>query len=236
MFEPIKNKKVYQHVIEQVQKMVVEGVLKRGDKLPSERDLVEQLGVSRTSIREALRSLEIIGFIESRQGEGNFIKATIDSSFFEPISLMFKLNKGSAEDILETRMIIEVEAVALAAKRIKDEDITELQLLMSELRKAQNEIESSRVDTQLHYKIAEITGNNLIIILLNTISSLMESFIINAREMILREKEKREILLDQHQRIVDALVERNSEKAAVAMREHLETINETMKNLKYKIT
>ncbi|QZY53744.1 FadR/GntR family transcriptional regulator [Crassaminicella profunda] len=234
MFVPIKNKKVYQHVIEQIQNMVMEGTLKKGDKLPSERDLVAQLGVSRTSIREALRSLEVIGLIESRQGEGNFISGNIDSSFFEPLSVMFMLNKGNPESILELRMIIEVEAAAIAAKKIKEEDIEEMKNLMDELRKAQNEIESAKVDKKLHYKIAQITGNYLIVTLLNAISSLMESFIKDARGMILREEEKREVLMEQHQKICDALIEKDSKKAILAMKEHLETINETMKKLPKK--
>ena len=78
MFISVKNKKVYEEVIEQIKDMIYNGILKKGDKLPSERDMVEELQVSRTSVREALRSLEVIGLIESRQGEGNFIKESLD--------------------------------------------------------------------------------------------------------------------------------------------------------------
>ena len=70
MFIPIKSTKVYQQVIIQIKDMIDKGTLKKGDKLPSERTLVEQLQVSRASIREALRALEVIGLIECRQGEG----------------------------------------------------------------------------------------------------------------------------------------------------------------------
>ena len=75
MFSPIKNTKVYEQVIDQIKEMINEGTLKKGDKLPSERDLAQQLNVGRTSIREAIRALEVIGLIDCKQGEGNYIKS-----------------------------------------------------------------------------------------------------------------------------------------------------------------
>jgi GntR family transcriptional repressor for pyruvate dehydrogenase complex len=231
MFVQVKNKKVYQHVIEQIQNMVMTGVLKKGDKLPSERDLVEQLGVSRASIREAIRALEMIGLIESRQGEGNFIGGDINSSFFEPLSVMFMLNGGQPEDVLELRRVIEVEAVALAAEKITAEQSVELQELMEEFRNAADEMERVHIDKAVHDKIAEIGGNYLILILLNTISSLLESFIRDARGMILREESNRDLLLVQHQEICDGIIAKDSKRAIKAMKIHLETINTTMKKL-----
>ena len=88
MFISVKNKKVYEEVIEQIKDMIYNGILKKGDKLPSERDMVEELQVSRTSVREALRSLEVIGLIESRQGEGNFVKDSLEKGHIEPPSVM----------------------------------------------------------------------------------------------------------------------------------------------------
>lgn len=232
MFKPIKQKKVYQHVIEQIQNMIISGHLKKGDKLPAERDLSEQLGVSRASIREALRALEIIGLLESKQGEGNFIRDNIGNSFFEPLSVMFLLNKGKKEEILELRKMIEVETAASAATKITNNDIEELKDLMKRLENATNEKDSARIDKELHYKIAQIADNSLAMNLLNAISSLMELFIENAREIIMERSETRNLLIDQHQTICDALIEKNAIKAAEAMREHLNTINRSMINIK----
>lgn len=235
MFKQVKSKKVYQHVVEQIQVMVMNGELKQGDKLPTERDLAEQLGVSRTSIREALRSLEMVGLIESRQGEGNFIGGNIKGNFLEPLSVMFMLNQGNPRDILELRMVIEVEAASLAAKRVKmegrEEDIKELNDILQKLREASSEEESSNMDLQLHYKISEITGNYLITMLLDTISSLMETFIESARGMILVDSENKEKLFSEHQNIVDAISAGDSRKAVKAMRTHLDTVNKTMEKL-----
>lgn len=235
MFKQVKSKKVYQHVVEQIQVMVMNGDLKKGDKLPTERALAEQLGVSRTSIREALRSLEMVGLVESRQGEGNFIGGNIRGNFFEPLSVMFMLNHGDPRDILELRMVIEVEAASLAAKRVKkegrEEDVKELNDIMQKLRNASNEEDSSNMDLQLHYKISEITGNYLIMMLLDTISSLMETFIESARGMILQDSENKEKLFSEHQNLVDAISAGDSRKAVKAMRAHLDTVNKTMRKL-----
>lgn len=103
--------------------MIISGNLQKGDKLPSERELVDQLKVSRTSIREALRALEIVGLIKCKQGEGNFIRDNFDNSLFEPLSLVFMLERSNKEDIIEVRRIIEVEAAALAAKRITKDQL-----------------------------------------------------------------------------------------------------------------
>ncbi|MTI71330.1 MAG: FadR family transcriptional regulator [Firmicutes bacterium] len=228
MFKPIKNKKVYEHVIEQIQNMIIDGVLKQGDRLPSERELASQLNVSRTSIREALRSLQIIGLIESRQGEGNFIKENIDETLFEPLSIMFMFNKDKPEDILDLRIAIEVQAAYLAAKRVTEEDKKELENILKKLNKVEkegNEKIRAKYDKEFHYKIAKITGNYFIINLLNNISSLMESFIIYAREMILKAVDDKSLLIYQHEKIYNAIITNDSEKAASYMREHLELIN-----------
>ncbi len=231
MFTQIKSKKVYQHVIEQIQNMIMDGTLKRGDKLPSERHLAELLGVSRTSIREALRALEIIGLIESRQGEGTFIKGSVDTSLFEPLSVMFMLSDGKPHHILELRKIIEIESAKLASEKISEKDKKELQKIMNNLRNSENEKESSKFDKKFHYKIAECTGNYLILNLLNAISSLITSFIKGARWEILVQNKSEDFLINQHQEICDAIVTNDSEKAELAMKEHLEYINNVIEKL-----
>ncbi|MDW7669976.1 MAG: GntR family transcriptional regulator, partial [Bacillota bacterium] len=158
MFEPIKNKKIHQQVSEEIQKMILSGELKLGDKLPAERKMAEMLNVSRTSIREALRSLEIIGIIESRQGEGNFISENFDQVGLEPMSLIFTLKNGKFKDILEIRNIIEIEAAGLTAERITEERKEVLIDLLTDLINAESEAEKVAIDKSIHYKIAEYTN------------------------------------------------------------------------------
>lgn len=229
MFKPIKSTRVYEQVIAQIQEMIIDGTLKKGDKLPSERYLAEQLNVSRTSIREAIRALDIIGLIESRQGEGNFIKDNFENCLFEPLSVMFMLNQSTPEEILELRKTIEVEAAVLAAKKITDEQVEELIDLVEQLKNSQDEKASVKVDKEFHYKIVQATDNFLLLNIFNAISTLMESFIKGAREIILTDIHNKEILIVQHENICKALVNRDSDRAAHAMKIHLNLINEYFK-------
>ncbi|MDF2503007.1 FadR/GntR family transcriptional regulator [Clostridium sp.] len=226
MFSPIKNTKVYEQVIIQIKEMISKGILRKGDKLPSERELVEKLGVSRTSIREALRALEIIGLVESRQGEGNFIRDNFENSLFEPLSVMFMLQKSSTLEIHQVRVMIETETASLAAKNVTDEDIVVLQGLIDKLKNSNDELERSLSDKNFHYKIAECSRNFLINNILRSVSSLMDAFIVNARMVIVNEKEAREVLVEQHENILQALIDRNPDEAVKAMRIHLDCIKQ----------
>jgi GntR family transcriptional repressor for pyruvate dehydrogenase complex len=224
MFKPIKNTKLYEQVIAQIKEMIASGNLKKGDKLPSERELVEKLQVSRASIREALRALQLIGLIECRQGEGNFIRENFEDSLFEPLSTIFMLNKGTTNEILELRRIIEVESAALAAEKITDEEVGEIMNLVEALKNAENEEEKVKIDKQFHYKIAAASQNSLVVSILESVSSLMEAFIQEARGSILIIEENKNIIAQQHENICNALRQRDGKKAANAMRKHLALI------------
>lgn len=229
MFSPIKSTKVYEQVIEQIRSMIDEGTLKKGDKLPSERNLVQQLQVSRASIREALRALEVIGLIECKQGEGSYIKASFQDNLFEPLSIMFMLEGSNKDEIWELRKIMEVEASGLASKRITDEQLRELKALTQEFINCEDEDINAEIDKRFHYKIAECSGNVLIFDILKAVSTLVDHFIKDARKLILVHKGNKEILFSQHNAIYLAMEEHSSAAARKAMREHLDFAN------KYKI-
>lgn len=222
MFIPIKNAKVYEQVIEQIKTMIISGNLQKGDKLPSERELVDQLKVSRTSIREALRALEIVGLIKCKQGEGNFIRDNFDNSLFEPLSLVFMLEKSNKEDIIEVRGIIEVEATALAAKRITKEQLKKLEHIIDEIKNIEDEKLLAKLDKNFHYEIAQASNNFILLNIINSCSSLIDSLIQNARYKIIKNNVNKEELVNQHEKIYLALKEKDAELASKLMREHLE--------------
>jgi GntR family transcriptional repressor for pyruvate dehydrogenase complex len=228
MLSPIKNTKVYEQVIEQIKGMIAEGTLKKGDQLPSERDLGEQLHVSRTSIREALRAMEIIGIIECKQGGGNFVRENFENNLFEPLSMMFMLEKGDPMEIIELRKIIEVETVALAATRITKEEIESIGKIIEELKHSTNEDSAVKIDKRFHYEIAKASKNSLIISILNAISSLMDAYIKDARTKILVEESNRVLLADQHEKVYLALKKHNAAEAVEAMKQHLDFANKYM--------
>ncbi|MGH4140760.1 FadR/GntR family transcriptional regulator [Clostridium sp.] len=229
MFSPIKNTKVYEQVIEQIKDMIDKGTLKKGDKLPSERKLVEQLEVSRASIREALRALEVIGLIECKQGEGNYIKTSFQDNLFEPLSIMFMLEGSDPDAIWELRKIMEVEAAGLASKRITVEQLKELKEITEKFMNSSDESVNAEIDKQFHYKIAECSGNVLIFNILKTVSTLVDHFIVDARKLILAHKENKEVLFNQHNQIYLSMEKHSSAEARKAMREHLDFANRYMK-------
>lgn len=232
MFNNISNKKVYEQVIEQIQNNIMEGLFKKGDKLPSERELSEKMGVSRTSIREALRVLETMGVVESRQGEGNFICSNIEKSLLQPLSMMFKLNNGSFSDIYELRSILEIECARLSAIRATDMDCRELLSVVEEMEQetfGENRYEILvELDKKFHNTLSDMSKNYLIESLFSTISNLFEKFIEDARyKIILFDSEQaNKSLLIQHKKICESIIKKNQDMAVEAMREHMEYIME----------
>ncbi|MBN7576240.1 FadR family transcriptional regulator [Clostridium sp. 2-1] len=218
MLSPVKSTKIYEIVIEQIKEIVKRGELKSGDKLPSERDLCEKLEVSRASVREALKSLQMLGLIESKHGEGNFINEKFENSLLEPLSIVFLLLGSKSEDVLELRKIIEPETAAIAAKNITDEQLIELKEIMGELNN-NSDIEACAIlDKKFHYKIAQATGNHLISTIMFSISSLVEKYIENSKVHTINKI----LVKNHHEEIWRALKDHDSNAASIAAQKHLE--------------
>lgn len=226
MFTPVKNTKVYEQVVEQVKKMIIEGTLKKGDKLPTERHLSDMLQVSRASVREAIRALEVIGIVESRQGAGNYIRESFEQSLFEPLSMMFMLQESNPHEILELREVLELETSALAARKITEEEIVLLRQILDEMLNCQDEDQNVVLDKQFHYTIAKASRNLLIINVLEVISLLIDNFIKDSRLKILSREANRVKLTAQHEAIYNALKEKNDIAAYEAMKGHFRLIEE----------
>lgn len=224
MFTPIKTPKVYDQVIEQIKNRIKSGEIKKGDKLPSEREMAESLSVSRTSVREALRALEVIGLVESRQGAGNYIRTNFDNSLFEPLSIMFMLQESSLKEMYDLREILELQCARLSAKNIEDNELELLTAILDRMYVARSEEESVELDIKFHYLIAKTSRNILLINVLEVISQLMDEFIKKSRMQILHEGNTRENLLEIHENLVRALKYRDELKVCSAMKEHFDLI------------
>lgn len=232
MFKQIESNKVYIQIIEQIKDSIRNGQLKKGDRLPSERKMSEQLGVSRATVREAIRSLEIMGLVKCIQGEGNFITDNLENSLIEPISMMFILNQGKINEIGELRRALELEAVEIASKKISNSSINILRELCETIENGNNEAIRAEADKQFHYEIAKASENILIINILNAASFLVENFIKDIRVKILAGEENTDIINSQHRCILDALESRDTEKAVYSMQKHMELINRFINELK----
>ena len=224
MSTPIRNPKAYDQVIEVIKDKIKKGKIKKGDKLPSEREMVESLGLSRASVREALRALEVIGLIESIQGAGNYIRTNFDNSLIEPLSLMFMLQESSVKEMYDLRETLELQCVKLSARYIEENELGLLTAILNRMYLAKTEEESLELDIEFHYLIAKTSRNMLLINVLEVLSQLMDEFIRKSRMQILHEGNTRENLLEIHENLLRALKCREEAKASQAMKEHFDLI------------
>jgi GntR family transcriptional repressor for pyruvate dehydrogenase complex len=221
-FQPIKTKKIYEEIMEQIRQMITRGDLQPGDKLPSERELAETLGVSRTSVREALTALGALGILDVRPGEGTFIKRSSDTQTFEPLTLLLAVERNPEAQLMEVRRILETESAALAAQRATADDVTKIELALQVMKNADSVQEAVEADLRFHYAIAEATKNPVLLRIMNTVADLMHNNFRQDREALYSRLTQK--VLNEHEAIINAIKEKNPEQAWVQMLEHINNI------------
>jgi len=226
--KPIKTKKIYEEIVEQIKQLILDGHIKPGDKLPSERHLVESFKVSRASIREALSALEMMGLIEVRTGEGAYFRQLQADSMAVSLTWALSMEKGSVLELLEVRRMMEVQAVGYAAERATAEELNELEAILNsmQLNLYNSGTLSEKADHSFHYHIARATHNKIIIRLMDTISDHLQHLIRASRSKLYEGKYTPELLYDEHVRILSALKDRNAEEARKQMTIHLSGVEE----------
>jgi DNA-binding FadR family transcriptional regulator len=209
-------KRLYQHVAEKLMMMIDTQHYQTGARLPAERKLAEQFGVSRPTVREAVIALELAGYVEVRTGSGVYV---IEHS--KDSSLASEMDVGPFE-LTEARILFEGEASALAATLITDEELQQLEDALQEIVVANKEQPSSEgQDRRFHMLIAQATRNSAIVSVIDDLwelkigSPLNERIFQKVREMGYRPR------IEEHQAIIDALRKRDPQTARTAMRDHL---------------
>lgn len=151
---PQSGSKVYLEIVKQLRMLISSEKLKAGDKLPSERELTERLNVGRSSVREALRALELLGLIETRRGEGTFIRDFRGNQLVQLLGTFVLQDEKAIDDILETKHYIEMDCLKLVIKRSSDSQISKLRSMLQSV---------SIKDEEFFYEIAQLSGNHLLI-------------------------------------------------------------------------
>ena len=140
-YKPIvPQQKLYKNIVNQIRKMILSGELKKGDQLPSERDMAQQFGVSRTAVREAIKSLSEIGLIDIMVGRGTFVANNTADRIVESVNLLLDVEKVVKEDLHYARKVLEAPIAKLAAKNRKQENIDQLQFLIKKMEKSKNRL------------------------------------------------------------------------------------------------
>lgn len=221
--KPIKTRRIYEQIVDQIKNLITKGDLHPGDKLLSERELAEHLNVSRASVREALRSLEIMGLLDIRPGEGTYIRQANLNTIIEPLALLFLLEQDKTRELMEVRKGLEVEAVGLAAERAEPEDIHAMERALAEMeRDILMNNSGERADLKFHFALAEASHNAILVRLMNTVHDSMSKTLQTTRQLwIVNTAGTPERLLEEHMAIYLAVKTNNKKIARQLMYDHL---------------
>jgi GntR family transcriptional repressor for pyruvate dehydrogenase complex len=222
------QQKSYTKVIDYIKLQLREGNLTSGSRLPAERELSQLLGVSRNSVREAIRTLDIMGIISSQQGAGNYLTGNFENNLVESLSMMFLLNQINYQQISQLRKAIEMQALMLAIDNITEEQIKELEKVVAELEHTTEE-NNIVLDKKLHYTIAKVSGNRLITDILQALSDLIDQFIVDLRREILSTPDSKIILHEAHNEMMLSLIKRDKNLGYEAINKHFGIIDEKLK-------
>jgi len=226
----IERKKVSMQVYDRIKDYIQENQLNPGDRLPTEKELSEMFGVSRTPVREALSVLEASGLTISKQGGGSMIQEASLTNVMEETQFEF-VDAQEVLNLLETRMILETEAARLAALRANDENLVHIKEQLDRLKNTQKDHHvGHQEDIDFHLAIAKASHNPILYQNIENMLRLYEKAIRFSLMKNMGISEKRAQVLKEHEQIYDAICEGNGEKSKNNMNEHLENASQKFKS------
>lgn len=231
LFERISPSRTADEVVFKIEQLLLDGVLRDGEKLPGERELATRFEVSRPVLRDALKELETRGLLESRHGGGTYVADIIGQIFSRPVTELIARHERATMDYLEYRRELEGITAEFAAQRATHFDREILKGIIGDMREAHesgdfhDELEA---DVELHNAIGESAHNIILMHTLRACYKLLSAGIFYHRQMVFSEPGARESLLAQHEAIVDAIIEGNPAKARQAAEDHIDFVTRTM--------
>ncbi|WP_313089052.1 transcriptional regulator GlcC [Pseudomonas sp.] len=223
-------------VAERIERLIVDGVLKVGQTLPSERRLCEKLGISRSALREGLRVLRGRGIIETSQGRGSQVAKLSGEQDASPLMHLFNSQPRTLYDLLEVRALLEGESARLAALRGTEADFILLRRRYEEMLAAHTAEEAdprehARLDHAFHLAVSEASHNPVLVHTLQSLTDLMLSTVFaSVNNLYHRPMQKRQIDR-QHSRLFHAITERLPDQAQRAARDHIHSIRDNLKEI-----
>lgn len=221
--EPVRTKRNFETILDQIKALIISGELSPGDKLLTERELAERLEVSRTSVREVLSALNLAGIVEIRPGEGIYVRRFNEGSVIEPLSLIMLLERDDVRHILEVRKALDVEAAGLAAERYVEEDISKIEAALAAMEDDVHKGNTGeQADLYFHMAIASASHNPLLIRLMSTIHDTMNQTLKATRQLWMSSTAGTPLrLFEEHKLIYEAIKGRSKLKARELMYQHL---------------
>jgi GntR family transcriptional repressor for pyruvate dehydrogenase complex len=214
IFKSAKSNKISEHIIEQIRRAIFEGRLKPGDRLPPEKELIKNFEVSKATLREALRSLEVLGFLGIRKGAsgGPYVTEVDMKKARDSFTNFLHFKNLSLRSLSEVRILLEPYIAEKAATAITEEDLKRLEKLLNEesdyVLKNNVPIESRKNEIEFHRIIASVTGNPILIFILDFV----ENLLIDTKDILQPSKEFSQKVLNAHRRIYKGIPRRHVKK------------------------
>ncbi len=230
-FQKINADKVSTAVQRQLEQLILRGILRPGDRLPSERDLAERMGVSRPSLREAIGLLQERGLLESRAGAGIFVTDVLASAFSDALVGLFADHDEAVFDYLDFRRDMEGLAAYRAATFGTDTDLKVIDTLFTKMEAAsakRDTAEEAQLDADFHLAIIEASHNVIMLHMMRSMYQLLRKGVFYNRQIMFKRRTSREALLDQHRAINTALQARDQDAARQAVEAHLSYVRDAL--------
>lgn len=232
IFSRIDQGRTADAVVDQIERLILQGVLQVTDRLPGERELADHLNVSRPIVREAIKTLEERGLLVSRHGGGTFVADVIGQIFSQPILDLIGRHRSAAYDYLEYRREIEGVAASLAAKRATKADRALLTGIIDSMKAAHGEADfdhEAALDVEFHSTIGECAHNMILLHTLRSCYRLLSDGVFFNRALVYAQSGTRDQLLSQHVAIYDAIIDGDAKTAKHAAEYHMDYVAETMR-------
>jgi GntR family transcriptional repressor for pyruvate dehydrogenase complex len=217
----IKRRRLFQDVVQQIRELILNQRLALGHRLPPERELAEQFQVSRSSLREAMRTLELQGLVTIRPGAGTFVHAQGEESMSEALVSYLTNGDGALRDVFELRHILEPQMAALAAQRATPEDVGRMEEMLGEQSDqiARGET-GAQGDTAFHFAVAQATHNSALVKVVTAMGDILSQ----SREQPLQAPGRPQRSVASHRYILEMIREGDGQGAREAMEHHISVV------------
>lgn len=226
-FQRIEPEKLAHAVERQIENLILQGILRPGERLPSERELSERLGVSRPSLREAIATLQDAGLLTTRAGSGIFVAEVLGSAFSPALIRLFSRNEQAVFDSIAFRTDLEGVAAARAARLGSDADLEIIDSIFQRMTAAhekRNPALEAELDVEFHMAIIEASHNIIMLHMMRSMFDLLREGVFFNRSVMFRNRSTRDALLDQHRAINAAVQARDPNGARAAIARHMEFV------------
>ncbi|MBE0452968.1 FadR/GntR family transcriptional regulator [Roseovarius autotrophicus] len=230
-FEKVTPEKLSTAVTRQIEKLILRGILRPGERLPAERELAEKLGVSRPSLREAVADLQDKGLLTTRAGAGVYVADVLGSAFSPALIRLFADHDEAVFDYIGFRRDLEGLAACRAARLASDTDLRVIQTVMDKMEAAHkktNPTDEARLDAEFHMAIIEASHNVIMLHMMRSMFQLLREGVFYNRQVMFRQRTTRGVLLDQHRAINTAIQVRDSKAAQAAVEAHLNYVEKAL--------